>query len=316
MRKFLYRAIIIATALLGAVGCETVVDFRGDYTESLPVLNALVVPGEPVKVTYSRSVFILSDKSPSAITTGTVEMYINDSFAERLQLVEEHYPTGELRGYCYMSTRVPMTGDKVTIRARCGEFPEWVSGTTVIPTPPALGDMELKSLESIEEGMVRVSVSVGISDPAGEQNFYLLKGSMKPTATEDNPYYGDGILFSYTDIAFRESSGEEVLEELLEMGCDYVVFADGIIDGKEDYRLMMESEYSEWRLENGPIYEVECYQIDENYFKYLRSVQVAENMAMFGEPVQIHTNVEGGIGVVAARSAVEVCSKKHFDVFE
>jgi hypothetical protein len=65
-----------------------------------------------------------------------------------------------------------------------------------------------------------------------------------------------------------------------------------------------------------PIYEVVCYQIDENYFKYLRSVQVADNTAMFGEPVQIHTNVEGGIGIVAARSTVEVRHKKHFDVFE
>lgn len=306
----------MATALFGVVGCETVVDFRGDYTESLPVLNALVVPGEPVKVTYSRSVFILSDKAPSAITTGTVELYINDEFVERLQLAEEYYADGVVSGYYYMSTRIPVAGDKVTIRARCGEFPEWVSGTAVIPTPAALGEIELQSLESLEEGRITVSVGVGISDPAGEQNYYLLKGSMKPSESLDNPYYGDGIYFSYTDIAFRESKGEGVLEELLEMEGNYVVFADGIIDGKEDYRLMMESEYGERHLKNGPIYEVVCYQIDENYFKYLRSVQVADNTAMFGEPVQIHTNVEGGIGIVAARSTVEVRHKKHFDVFE
>jgi hypothetical protein len=37
---------------------------------------------------------------------------------------------------------------------------------------------------------------------------------------------------------------------------------------------------------------------------------------MFGEPVQIYTNVEGGIGVVCARSSSVVRAKSYSEVFE
>ena len=315
MTKFLYKATVVFFLLLSLVGCETVVDFKGDYVESLPVLNAVLAPDEPVRASYSRSVFILAENTDTVIDDGTVELYINDVFVERLKPAVDTTAWGDINHY-YIGTTTPKVADRVTLRASSAEFPEWVSGSATIPESPVLGDLTIEHSESVEEGYTNLSARVEFSDPAGEQNYYLLSGSL--VKQYDNPYaYAQRLYFEYSDIAFREGKAEGVLDELLGEWGDNALFADTMIDGLQGYPLTMECEYASdyW---NEPItsFEVACFQIDQHLYKYLRSEELADNAAMFGEPVQIYTNVEGGIGVVCARSSLVVRSKSYSELFE
>jgi hypothetical protein len=314
MKKILYKAILISALLFLVVGCETVVEFKGDYVESLPVLNAVLSPDEPVRATYSRSVFILDDQSSTLITDGTVELYINDEFVEVLQPVAEENYWGT--SYYHLGTVTPKVADKVTLRARSAEFPEWVSGTATIPYAPAVGDLTIETTESIEEGYTSLTARLELTDPEAVTNYYFVRGSIVIPNDNEYPYY-PRLFFEYTDLAFREGKTDGLLDELLGGAGDDALFADTMIDGLANYPLTMECEYatSYWNVPEA-LFEVTCFQADEHLYKYLRSESLADNAAMFGEPVQIYTNVEGGLGVVCARSSLVVRSKSYSELFE
>lgn len=304
MKKIVYKSVVALVALLSMVGCETIVEFRGEYVESQPVLNAVVSPDGPVRASYSRSVFILADKSTTPITDGTVELFIDDEFVERLTLTSEMTEWGETI-YRYEGTVRPSAGDKVTIRARSDEFPQWTSGTTTIPYQPNVGKLSIsESNSSEEEGYDVMTIRMELSDPEGVADYYFVRGM---AIQGDNPYANPGF-FDYTDIAFREGRTEGLLDELLGGFGDHAIFADAIIDGEQNYPLTMECEI--YYSGESYTYQVECRQIDEHLYKYWRSMNLADNATLFGEPVQIHTNVEGGLGIVGAQSASVVRQKK------
>lgn len=315
MRSIIYKIMVLAAVVLSAVGCETIVEFRGDYVESMPVLNAVISPDGPVRATYTRSVFILDDDSETIIKDGTVELYINDEFVEMLQPVEE---TSEWQGtsFYYLGTVTPRVADKVTIRARSAQFPEWVSGTATIPYAPTVGDLKIETSEAMEEGYTDLTARLELTDPEAVTNYYFVRGCI--VIPNDNPYaYYQRLYFEYTDLAFREGKADGLLEELLGGSGDNALFADTMIDGQQNYPLTMECEYATtyWNVPEA-LFEVTCFQTDEHLYKYLCSEKLAGNAAMFGEPVQIYTNVEGGIGVVCARSSLVVRSKSYSELFE
>ena len=44
--------------------------------------------------------------------------------------------------------------------------------------------------------------------------------------------------------------------------------------------------------------------MDENFYKYFRSLELSGDGIFATEPVQVHSNISGGIGLVASRSAL------------
>ncbi|MBR5829718.1 MAG: DUF4249 family protein, partial [Tidjanibacter sp.] len=133
------------------VGCETVVEFKGEYTEPQLVLYSVVTAGEPVVVHLSNSVFILDEATSSKQTGAEVELYVDGEFVERLSEYDYTEEFSEqygdyvnnyvIRHQYYQSTHICSSGDVVEIRARHKDFEGEVSGKTTIPQEPILGEL-------------------------------------------------------------------------------------------------------------------------------------------------------------------------------
>ena len=111
---------------------------------------------------------------------------------------------------------------------------------------------------------------------------------------------------SYSDIAFSGGAADGLLGEII--GSDYeeyIIFDDALLDGKESYPLSMEWNINQESLNSADtVFRVECCQVDENFYKYFRSLELSGEGIFATEPVLVHSNIEGGIGLVASRSAL------------
>ena len=323
----MFRNITLSLLMAFALwGCETEVEFKGEYMEPQLVLYSVVTAGEPVVVHLSNSVFILDEATSEKQTGAEVELYVNGSFVERLaeydyeEVVTEVYGdyvyTETIRHQYYQSSHTCSSGDQVEIRVRCKGFEGEVSGKTTIPQDPILGNLSATISPSEEDEYGGRSVTKGnvycpLTNEAGSANYYWMHGYVVAKyAYED--YYSGKIIEYYqntglgfeNDMVFTGVDANGIFDDLLGSsgGDEYVVFDDSLIDGVEEYPLTMSYGFFAEESIEEPVFNVECWQIDDNLYKYLRSLELADGEGILSEPVQIHSNIEGGIGVVGSRS--------------
>lgn len=306
-----YKTSLLLLLLLGVVGCETVVEFRGEYMEPVAVLNSVVAPDEPVRVFYSSSVFILSDNASASthIDDATVELYINGTFVEQLAPAADTDQWGSNQRYYYMSSTCPKPYDQVTIRARSAEFPEWASATAIIPSDASVGNLQVVQEEVDDDGYIYGSAQVELSDAEGAKNYYWVLGHILTRQSVEESFVAHPYrhIFDYTDLAFSEGKTEGMLGDLLgsSSGENYALFDDTLIEGQKRYSLTMDWDIYQNYVAYDALFEVQCYQMDKHLYKYLRSLALADSESLFNEPVQIYSNVVGGIGIVGARSRIK-----------
>ncbi len=298
MRTFLRNITLPLVALLALAACETDVEFRGEYVEPQMVVYSVVTAEEPVKVFVSRSSFVLEDENHSDVRGAEVEVWVNGSLAEHLVEVEEEDHRGTGLQHYYTGETICHSGDRVEIRVASSGFEGAASGETTIPAEPTLGGLRA-TIESVEEGgFAEGSLYCEFSDPADQTNYYWLRGMISDI---DHPSI-DWV--RYTDIVFDSGAPEGILGEIVgEEYREYILFDDALIGGKTDYPLTMEWDHNLSYLDHS-LFRVECWQVDENLYKYFLSLELSADGAMFAEPVQVHSNISGGIGLVASRSAV------------
>lgn len=298
MRTFLQNITLPIVTMLALVACETDVEFRGEQMEPQMVVYSVVTAGEPVKVFVSRSSFVLDDEIHPEVRDVEVEVWVNGAFAERLVEVEEEDPRGMGIQHYYTGEILCHSGDRVEIRVTSSGFEGTASGSTTIPAEPTLGELRA-TITSISEDEVFAEgmLYCPLSDPADQANYYWLRGMISDI---DHPAIN---WVRYTDVVFGGGAPEGILGEIVgEEYREYVLFDDALIGGKRDYPLAMEWDHNLSDLDHS-LYRVECWQVDENLYKYFLSLELSADGAMFAEPVQVHSNISGGIGLVASRSA-------------
>lgn len=296
MRTFLRNITLPLVALLTLSACETDVEFSGEHTEPQMVVYSVVTAGEPIEVYVSRSRFFLDGGTPSAVRSARVEIWVNGTLAEQLVESEEN-TSGYIISNHFTSTTACHSGDRVEIRVSSPEFEAAAVGTTTIPTEPLLGDLSASITGASEdEVFANGMLYCEISDPAEVANYYWFVGMLSDV---EHPRF-DWV--TYTDIVFGGGTTDGILGDIIEEEYrEYALFDDALINGKTNYPLTMEWDHNTSHFSHTN-FRVECWQVDEHFYKYFRSVELSADGAMFGEPVQVHSNIVGGIGLVASRS--------------
>ena len=309
MKRFLQYTVGLFVAALLLVGCETDVEFRGEQMEPQMVVYSVVTAGKPVQVFVSRSSFILDNEDYSVVKGASVELWVNGALVERLKEVDydevisdkygDYEYTETIHHHYYESTHTCTTGDTVEIRVTSALFEGEAVGKTTIPSEPTLGTLSA-TIDSVEDGgYTEGTLRCPFTDSEGEKNYYWLRGGV----FNDEHYMRHWA--SYSDIAFSGGAADGLLGEII--GSDYeeyIIFDDVLLDGKESYPLSMEWNMNQESLNSaGTVFRVECCQVDDNFYKYFRSINLSADGIFATEPVQVHSNIEGGIGLVASRSA-------------
>ncbi len=301
LRKYmLLRIGLLAGLLVGLGACESDVVFEGEQTAPQLVMNAVVTANSSPKVYLSESRFFLDDKTEyTDIKDASVSLYVDGVFVEELVLVEEKDIYGNLLGSCYYKgSELLRSGSLVEFRASCERLGARAKGSTTIPAVPVVEDMRV-SCRLNESNYVEGIIQLPLNDPKEQTNYYWLSAGLFTS------YSGEVFRtpVKYVDKVFMGGRMSDVLDDILgETPIDgtHVFFSDEYFNGYKSplwMEFLMHPEYV-------PYSEVWCelYQIDQHLFRYLLSVEMAEEGTSFGEPVQIYSNVEGGMGLVGSRA--------------
>lgn len=302
------RALALLASVVMLGGCETDVEFRGEGTEPQMVLYTVLTAHTTPTVHLSSSTFILDNGIPHRdIANANIRLYVDDQYVETLScgtMVDQvGTPTGD---YLYFGKHICKSGERITLVATAPKFKGEVRGETVIPPVTNVefvtaGEDAANSTDYITEG----SVYYRFEDPQPEvENYFWIHGEMVVTPDPQMPTHTYEYPYDYSDIAFSSGDAEGFIEDTFDAGTGpYVYFDDsdmaerGFCVYKMDYHTP-----SEFFAET--VFKLESYVIDTHLYSYLRSLELASSSTMFGEPVQVYTNVEGGIGLVGSRSVL------------
>ena len=295
----------IAIALI-ASACEKTLEFDGEETQRLLVLNTFPNPDEELKVELSHSRFFLdNDNKPWEMTGAAVSLWKDGTEIDHLWA--DPYQPG-----LYVSDYRPNEGETLRLTASAPGF-DPVETTFSIPRRVPIisvdavnknpGENDPDYEDYYDERYLVYDLSVKFQDEGDVDNFYRIQTKLELTYQNGDIVY-EPMWFERDDIVFGETDVLDMSEN------EYGEFSDALFDGKEyTVKLGVEHYAYYWGYDTEIISAaivVELHQITEDFYLYLRtrtaSVMAEDFGGLFFEPVQIFNNIEGGIGIAGGYS--------------
>ena len=313
----IYLSLTISLVLFAS--CEKDVEFKGEMTKSVLVVNSFVSPDSVVSANVSESKFFLEEESTiTGIENATVSVYVNDVFKEKMIHTDKGNYTGTyiptIGEIIKLVVTVPNKTD-VSCQDNVLTRPEIVSVDTAVTSEHSYYNYTVKDIINKDgsKGYVYDTISkqvysdyefkIKIKDNGNEKNYYRLAVVRKHTYTDGTVHYGDPQISDNID-------PEAYSSDPLQSGDDsnpFSIFADDIINGKEYTMKFKLSESTTMYYDQSQNDKTEMIiavqQISKDYYLYLRTRAVANEDNVFSEPVQIHCNIKNGLGVFGSYSS-------------
>lgn len=300
------------TMALATSGCDfqRTVDLKPPAHDSKPVLNSEIIPGQPWRVDVSRSVgaFQLGRPSDSTFTVTDATVMVSKEGERQGQL--------RLDSLNQYSTRqfTPEPGQQYTVRVSAPDL-DTVRATDRVPRMPPmrLTAEDIGTVEGYYDRVLRLT----IDDPPNTDNYYNVeiqkKGYGYSGISEDSTSIDT---LGLTDVRFRTRSRpiinemQQVLEEANAYQGRDATFKDVVFNGTEHtIRFQVgEGDFFFSDRDAGDGYPrlkyflyVSTLSEDAYQFDHTQRILARTEGNPFAEPVDVHSNVEGGYGIVAGR---------------
>lgn len=296
MRALKY--IMMAVALLGLASCVKDVEFDGEQTESLLVVNGLQQVGKPANLCIEKSLFFMDAQYDCRVKDLEVDLYVNGAFKESLQvrdsLVTDVYYEYLAYAFNYCEGQyVLCAGDRLYFEVRSSEFAT-ATAEVVMPDTPNVISFDTVSIDY--EGSL-AQFALVIDDPLGPDYYNLYPSEAM------NGFMSSDLGFSdYSDIGVDDFMGEST--EYYGFGLVNVL-RDTYFDGTTHTVLLQKWYWEDWE---GAPFILEVSRVDEHLCRYKSSYDAYQQsdpesmLGMFSEPVQVYSNVANAMGVVCAQS--------------
>lgn len=275
--------IIYILLLFIGLGCETeVVVTPPDYASKLVVNGLLNNEGE-INVAVSFSVVAISTRQPGYLDDAIVEIW-EDSVSLGIGVYE-------VFDKVYRWPVVPKAGSRYRIRVEHPGYPV-VDETLFMPSANSFdGVTYLDSVGLDTSGQALSALLLRINDPIGEKNYYRVSFT----------YYNE-ITASFLPFSFLTSDPVLLNPSTVNEDDGSYVFDDALINGtSQEIRI----EFSRGIATGTPQFMVLGESLSHDFYRYQVSLnQYGQNAAPFeNEPVFIHTNIRGGLGIWAGKIA-------------
>jgi hypothetical protein len=309
--------IILALSLFFFISCEKVIEFNGSITDPIMVVNSLVMPNAVVKAQLSKSRFFLSnDTLYTMIDTATVSLYVNGTLKEPL--------VHTLNGM-FVGTYKPVVGDSIRLQVQIPSKQVMNCSTGIVPQTPIISVDTTRVLTGVNNVIVSVSApktgyvpvldTIGISlgrklnlllkfnDNPAIRNFYRL---VVYTKTYSGSKAITDYTFSFDDVVSGNTNRDSIGPPSSLSTNKFNVFSDDLFNGKQYALKFSVANNKELYLPGKTplVTKKELYidlqSISREYYLYLQTRSNAKNNNFFAEPVQVYTNVTGGIGILGS----------------
>lgn len=322
------QPLICLLTLLAA--CEKSIEFDGPVTEPMLVINAVVQSDTTLEVQVTESrFFLVSQNTFNRVRNATVALFVNGSFRENCP----HLGDGR-----YVSSYRFAEGDLIRLSVSSPGF-QPVSAETHLPHRPLIERIDTSvtitdaypttngyyddrgqfmDLDTVGWTIhSQITVTLTFKDNEHQADYYRLVVKRKRNYGGDTFY--EQAMFTKDDIVFGETGTD--MEDLIDVGNInyYGTFTDELINGRSypltfsvyEWFHISHEDYLNGRLTNDDgqddePYLVELQALDRNYYLYLVTTSAYDPYNPFAEPVQIHTNVENGIGILGGYAGSSV----------
>lgn len=317
--------ILSIICLISLLSCEKDIEFSGEITKPELVINSLIFPDTTVSIKVSKSRFFLDDDSKpfETVNNAKVKLYINDVFKEEL--------ISKGAGI-YESLYKPDAGDKIKVEVKVDgyelaesevEIPDYINITKIdtniinLKKEPIINGGYYNQYGEYLEGDTvgyyynrEINFSLNFEDIKDKENYYRLAIYSRDYYNGARDSMDNYLYFDFYDIVSgnRSTGDEDILGEITETSNRYNVFSDELFDGKtyplkfkiNTYSYEYLNGYNQGSKTSSKII-INLQAISKSYYLYLKTVAADPgDMNFFSEPVQIHSNVKGGIGVVGS----------------
>lgn len=292
-------AVAVAASILFLAACETVIEIDLPDEESRLVAYSFIAPGQDVTAEVSHSVDVLGpEDNPSVVPDAVVELYRDGV----------HFETLSFRDGTYAGSRPPTAGASYTLQVTAPGYAP-ITAKDVIPVPVDAVVTEAtfgppRPHEWASSEMIPHTVTVRISDPSGEPNFYGLW--IERDDTQENT--SDVVRFATNEGAVIDE------QEQVDIGDDgtfegsHAVFSDALFDGRaHEFTITFTEVVMRGTTEaeaDSTLFRLHLEHVSEVYYRHERSTRLYNRTRHnpFAEPVRLFSNVENGYGVLAGYS--------------
>lgn len=311
LRSKVLMCLLVLTVL--ATGCRKYLDFEGEDMQPRLVLNGLATADSVITVYLSNSRGVIDPGQLAAVTNGQVRV-----FDEQGNLLEQLVHAG---GGTYRGSVIIPPGSALTVQADASGLGA-VQATDLVPLAVPIQQWDTASVVTTDGGSgfeyTTLELTFTINDPGDRSNFYMLEGLVGQqyileeifdpntgtfvidTIFLDEPFWSR-TYFSTTDQVFLSASDAGVGETRVYF--NRAVFRDEFFNGNtRTFRVRLESIIRPGTL------DLRLVSISEAAFRYYRTLErygYTEGDP-FAEPVQVFTNVEGGLGIWGGANVEQV----------
>ncbi len=294
----------------GTGGCDfqRTVDVEPPGHEPKLVLNGEIASGPSWRLDVSRSIGAFESGDPSDTTVTVTDATVT--------AFEEGERQGQLRldSLNQYSTRqfTPEPGREYTVRVSAPEM-DTVEATDRVPRMPQVR-LETEKTSGLVPNDYNRALQFTIDDPPNTDNYYHIRLQKNGYSRDSTSIDTTGV----TDVRFQTRNRPilDEMEQVLENNGQYyygrdATFTDVLFGGtRHTLRLLVgdgQGIYLPDREEGDGYPRVEYILyvsvLSEDAYQFDRTKRIFEQADgnPFAEPVDIHSNVEGGYGVVAGR---------------
>lgn len=315
MKNRVFPLIFAALMAMVSASCEKIIDFNGDITDPYIVVISKPETDSIWMMRVSQSRFFLSSADAPSIDNAQVIVTVNGN---------ESTATSEGSGM-YNTGIVPHPGDSLSIRVIAPNRGEVTAGCR-IPQRPNVSDFTIEydttmyehywtdindstRVNRYVEG--NINLHFKLNDPANERNYYMVR-----LATYTGEWYYRWFEIN-DDILFDIDATNEVFDlyENEDNSGTSVSFSDERINGLTHPitislyvgTISPNTYFDEPNqvLEFYPT-RIEVYAISRDQYLFNKTLRAAGNqddfLQILSEPVQVHSNINGGIGILGASS--------------
>lgn len=292
-----YIPIYLLAVLLAA--CETVVDVKLPPHEAQLVAHSLFVPDSLWRVNVSTTAPTTGFQEPGFVDDATVEIWDGDRHVERLT------PIGQ--GTYTSAANRPAPDKTYTLRVSAPAMGS-SEGTSAVPLAARVTAFNQQNIEEDTGGnfgrrIMRIELTV--DDPAGDRNYYGLQVLQHRLVV--NSATGEVSSLPQTTFTFASNDpalGEADVFDPEKKRYDEAIFSDDLFDGRP-HTLDFEIEYTvdlrdtDVKIERS--FVVLFMAVSADYFNYWKTAELQNTVGdnPFAEPVRVHSNMTGGLGIFA-----------------
>lgn len=305
--KYIRLAIVTIVAAISISSCSEPLNI--DYIDRDPmvVVKAIneVDSTFALRLTYSR--WFLDNHPFKEIDDADVTLFVNGNKAGNGILT-----TINTQKYYVINNYAPKENDNLELSIQVPEYDE-VTAKCKVPKRPIVSNMHVEEVihmysyenyDYITDSSYTVKdtssceyiISFTLHDNPAEQNFYMIS-AMSKDSTWRTPHY---VYVEDYVLSEEMSSILEIIGDVVD-GVREFLFSDSKINGK-DYTVKISFDNYKPISKYDETFLIISSVSPDLYYHMITKEQEEGLGDLFGEPVQIHCNVENGIGILGVTS--------------